>query len=536
MKKVLKVIFTILLALLVLAVLLGGAAMFAGHAITEGKTNIKYVYVGETNVSGLTREETEQLLVEQGWKDRAETPLIVSTLRGVSFTVDPVRSGIVTPIDCAVKGAYAVGHDRDMISNLITAVKAFLNPVNVGEGGEPDLAYLDALIEDCQKQIDATLGAEEYTVDTHEAELTVTKGRDQLRLDREALRSEIVNAIEEGKAELSFTQITAEPVMPDFEAIHKELEREPADAYYSDDGRFEVTDEIVGCKFNVAKAEALWNAAKPGEDVRVPLDITWPSVTGEQLRGQLYRDLLGACMTKFPNSGENRRSNLKLCASRIDEHILYPGDVFSYNEVVGERTEEGGFLPAPAYVNGDVKDEIGGGACQISSTLYASTLFAFLEPVDRTCHVFPVNYMQPGTDATVTIPKEGKSIDFKFRNNKNFPVMIRTFFNNEESTITIEIWGTLEESDYMPVEFDNSYSWQFDYDRFVDPAYPDRTGYTIKLKTDFMGGFEDEFSSGYRCLTHRLVIDPDGNTVDDVIVNQKLSNGNYALDTYYEHP
>ncbi len=536
MKKIIKKFFTFLLVLLVLAVLLGGAAIFAGHAVTEGRTNIRYVYVGETNVSGLTREETEQMLVDRGWKDRAETPLTVNTLRGISFTVDPIRSGLVTSIDSAVKSAYAVGHDKDMVSNLITAVKAFLHPVNVGEGGEPDLAYLDRLIADCQTQIDATLGAEAYVVDAHAAEMTITKGRDQLQLDRDALRGEIISAIQEGKTELTFTGILSEPVMPDFTAIHTELEREPADAFYSDDGRFEVTDEIVGCKFNTAKAEALWNAAKPGDDVKIPLDITWPAVTGEQLRGQLYRDLLGACMTKFPNSGENRRSNLNLCAAKINEHVLYPGDIFSYNEVVGQRTEEAGFKPAPAYVDGDVKDEIGGGACQVSSTLYASTLFAFLEPVDRTCHVFPVNYMQPGTDATVTIPEAGKSIDFKFRNNRNYPVMIRTFFNNEESTITIEIWGTLEESDYMPIEFDNTYSWQFDYDRLIEPAYPDRTGYSIKLQTEFMGGFEDEFSSGYRCLTHRLVIDPDGNTVDDTIVNGKLSNGNYALDTYYQHP
>ena len=531
-----KKIFTVLLALIVIAVLLCGAAMFAGHAITEGKTNIRFVYVDDTNVSGLTREETEQLLIERGWKDRAEKPLKVTTLRGVSFEVDPVRSGIVNTIDSAVERAYAVGHDRDMITNLISAVKAFVHPVNVGGGSEPDLAYLDALIDAAQAKIDETLGTEPYTVDTHAAEMTVVKGRDQLQLDRETLRSEIIAAVEEGKSELSFTAIASQPVMPDFEAIHKALEAEPADAYYSDDGRFEVTDEIVGCKFDTAEAAALWNAAQPGDDVKIPLDITWPAVTGEQLRGQLYRDLLGACMTKFPNSGENRRSNLNLCASKINEHVLYPGDVFSYNEVVGQRTEEAGFKPAPAYVDGDVKDEIGGGACQVSSTLYATTLFAFLEPVDRTCHVFPVNYMQPGTDATVTIPEAGKSIDFKFRNNKSYPVKILTFFNNEESTITIEIWGTLEEDDYMPVEFDNSYSWTFDYDRLIEPAYPDRTGYTIKLQTEFMGGFEDDFSAGYRCLTHRLVIDPDNNTVEDTIVNGKLANGNYALDTYYEHP
>ena len=205
-----------------------------------------------------------------------------------------------------------------------------------------------------------------------------------------------------------------------------------------------------------------------------------------------------------------RRSNLNLCASRINGYVLYPGETFSYNEVVGERTEEAGFLPAPAYVNGDVKDEIGGGACQVSSTLYAATAFAFLETVDRSCHVFPVNYMQMGTDATVTIPKEGKSIDFKFRNNKNFPIKIVTDFNDEERTISVEIWGTLEDDDYMPVEFDNTYGWTYDYDRFIDPAYPDREGYTIKFLVDIYNGTEDDGRFYYRTITHRQVIDQEG--------------------------
>ena len=88
----------------------------------------------------------------------------------------------------------------------------------------------------------------------------------------------------------------------------------------------------------------------------------------------------------------------------------------------------------------------------------------------------------------------------------------------------------------MPVEFDNTYSWVYDYDRFIDPAYPDRPGYTIKLFVEYQGGFEDEFSSGYRTLTHRYVIDEEGTLVQDDIVNLKLENGSYGLDTYYQHP
>ena len=525
-----------LVYLIAFAVIICMAGLFLGYAVTNGDENIRYVYIGDLNVSGLTREETEQLLINSGWKTREQSPLIVTTLRGVRFEVDPVRSGVVTPIETLVERAYACGHDSDMISNLLTAVDTFRHPVDVSRVERRiNTAYLDSLIDACMEHILDGLGEEAYTVDMDAEQLVLLKGGRQLQMDRADFRSEIIRALEAGKTELSYTRLSSEPQAPDFDAIHTALWQEPADAYYSEDGKFDVVDEVVGCVFDVQQAHALWDAAQAGDEVRIPLTVSRPKTTGDFLRSLLYRDLLGACMTKFPNSGENRRSNLQLCASKIDGYILYPGQTFSYNEVVGARTEEAGFKPAPAYVDGAEKEEIGGGACQVSSTLYAATAFAFLETVERSSHVFKVSYMQRGTDATVTIPAEGKIIDFKFYNNKNFPVKIVTYFNNEESTIGVEIWGTLQPNDYMPIEFDNSSGWEHDYDRYIEPAYPDRPGYTIKFQVE-MWGFEDDFSSGYRTLTHRLVIDEEGNVVDDQILNPELPSGGYALDTYYQHP
>ena len=464
------------------------------------------------------------------------TPLKVTTLGGQSFEVDPVKAGAVLSVDDAVSAAHAYGHGVNIVDNLITYIKALFGAVDVNALSQSiSNEYIDSCIDEGIAAVNEYMGTEEYTVDAKAAEMTMKKGWNQIELDKEAFRDSIIAALEKGGTELSYTTLAKELSAPDFDAIHKELEHDPVDAYYSDDGKFEVTDEIVGCKFDVSQAEKLWNDANPGDEVKIPLDIVWPEVTGDELRGRLYRDLLGTMTTKFPNSGENRRSNLELATSKIDGMIMYPGDEFSYNEVVGQRTEEAGFLPAPAYVDGDVKDEIGGGACQVSSTLYAATLFSFLETVERECHYFPVNYMQMGTDATVTIPEGGgRSIDFKFRNSRNYPIKLVGIFNNEESTLTFEIWGTLEDDDYMPVEFDSSYSWTYDFDKFIDPAYPDRDGYTIKL-THETYGFEDDVGSGYRTLTHRQVIDADGNIVVDEITNTKLANGNYAMDTYYQH-
>lgn len=532
MKKVTTVIF-IIVALLVLA---AAGAVYLGFTITNGDTNLDNVYVGELAVEKMTRQQTRAALENAGWEEKVSTPLTVTTLGGVSFELDPVKAGFALSTDAAVEAAFNYGHDGGIVGNLVTAAQLMLEPVDVNAMMQrADDGYINACIDEGMKKLDEYMGEEEYVIDQHAETMTMVKGWGETELDREAMYAAIIAALEAGESELSFTCIKTEPTMPDFEALHKELEREPVDASYTDDGKFDVIDEVVGCKFDVAGAEKLWTEAAPGDKVVVPLDITWPEVTGEFLRGQLFHDLLGSCMTKFPASGEPRRNNLELATSKINGLILYPGDEFAYNTVVGVRTEEAGFQPAPAYVDGDVKDEIGGGACQVSSTLYAATAFAFLETVERECHYFPVNYMQMGSDATVTIPEGGgRSIDFKFRNNKNYPVKLVGIFNNEESTLTFEVWGTLEETDYMPISFDNSYSWQFDYHRYIDPAYPEREGYTIKLFTEIYS-FSDDVGPGYRTLTHRQVIDAEGNIVHDEIINKKLANGNYAMDTYYQH-
>ena len=532
MKKGLIVLLVIILILFLLA----GAGLFAGYRIYNGSTNLKNVFIGDLDVSGLTREETTELLNSEGWREKAETPLTVTTFGGVSVKIDRVKSGMILSVEDSVKAAYNYGHDSGMINSVLTAVKTFIKPVDISAASRaPKTDYIDACLDSCMADVKEYMGEEEYTLDNKAGEMTMKKGWNQISFDREHFRSAVIAALEAGEEQMSYTQLASELRAPDFDAIRKELESEPADAYYVDDGSFEVVDEIVGYKLDSSEAKQIWNAAKAGDEIKIPVEVTWPQVTGEELRGRLYHDLLGACMTKFPNSAEARRNNLQLASSKLDGLILYPGETFSYNETVGERTEEAGFLPAPAYVDGDVKDEIGGGACQVSSTLYAATVFAFLETVEREAHVFPVNYMQMGTDATVTIPAEGRAIDFKFTNNKSYPIKLVSYFNNEESTISFEIWGTLEDENYMPVEFDNSYSWNYDYDRLVDPAYPDRTGYIIKL-THETYSFEDDNGSGYRTLTHRQVIDPDGNMIEDEIINAKLENGNYAMDTYYQHP
>ena len=403
---------TVLSILLILLILVAAGSLFGAFRVSQLDTNYPNLTLNGIEVGGLTKAETVDALNASGWDQRISTPLTVTTLAGQSFTVDPVKSGLVMSAEDAADWIFSCGREGNFFEDFFAWLKCRLRPTElVLPQQNVDYDYLNSLIAQNEADVLAAMGEAEYVPDYEGERLVMRKGWGQLHLDQKALLAAIIRAIQFGETSISFSGLTNELVCPDFDRIHADLMKEPQNASFTDDGRFEVIDEVVGVGFDVNEALKLWEAAAPADEVDIPITVTWPEVTGKSLRDSLFRDLLGACTTSYWNSSPNRISNVQLASSKIDGTILYPGDVFSYNEVVGARTTEAGFLPAPAYVDGDVKDEIGGGACQVSSTLYAATLFAFLETVERTNHYFPVSYMQLGTDATVTIPDGGTVMD-----------------------------------------------------------------------------------------------------------------------------
>ena len=144
----------------------------------------------------------------------------------------------------------------------------------------------------------------------------------------------------------------------------------------------------------------------------------------------------------------NRKQNVKLSAAACDGVILLPGEEFSYNESVGERTTERGFKPAPAYSGTKLVDSVGGGVCQGSSTLYYAALLADMEIIFRINHGFPVNYLPWGLDATVS----WGGPDLQFRNSSNYPVMLKA----EVSDGHMKMWimGTEERDYYSKLDFE----------------------------------------------------------------------------------
>ena len=196
-----------------------------------------------------------------------------------------------------------------------------------------------------------------------------------------------------------------------------------------------ITPEQVGADFDVALAQSAMNAAKPGSTVEIPADIQLPAVTAEELAPVLFRDMLGSYTTHVGGTAA-RIGNVKLASDAVNGTVLNSGDIFDYNEVVGQRTAARGYLPAPAYVQGETVDEIGGGVCQPSSTLYLATLKSNLEIVERYAHRYVPAYIPKGMDATVS----WGGPNYRFRNDTNYPVKVESIYS--KGYLTMSLYGT----------------------------------------------------------------------------------------------
>ncbi|MBQ1935247.1 MAG: VanW family protein, partial [Clostridia bacterium] len=217
---------------------------------------------------------------------------------------------------------------------------------------------------------------------------------------------------------------------------------EPKDAYYSEETG-QIIPHQVGIKGEYDPLlSSQFLAVGATEPVAFPLKITLPAITTEDLQQKLFRDLLGTHTSNY-NAGQISRShNVSLAASKIHNRVFKEGEIISYNDLVGQRTVAAGFQAATVYVGNKLEQGIGGGICQVSSTLYAAALRAGLEVVERVNHSMPVSYMPAGMDATVSYG----SIDLKLKNNTSYPIRVEA--TAVGGKMTVNIYGTREDPSY----------------------------------------------------------------------------------------
>lgn len=268
--------------------------------------------------------------------------------------------------------------------------------------------------------------------------LMIDRGAPGVDFDRQTVAAQVTEHI----TNMDFKPIKVEVTEKaqaaiDLAAIKADVDASPKNATVDKADGETVLDAVDGIEMNVQTAQkALDAAGANARTISVPITRTPAKVNAQVLREVLFRDTLGTSKTNFSSSSASRANNVRLASAYINGTILNPGERFSYNDIVGERTTERGFKPAGAYVAGKLVDEVGGGVCQPSSTLYMAVLRSDLKVTERTNHGFTVAYTPLGEDATVSYG----SLDFQFKNSTDYPIKILA--NASDGTLHMTIIGT----------------------------------------------------------------------------------------------
>ena len=275
--------------------------------------------------------------------------------------------------------------------------------------------------------------------------LIITTGKEGNVVDKEKTIEQIKTALSDFSIINNPIEITVKTQNPEpinIEKIHEEIYKEPVDAYYTQNP-FTIYPSENGLDFNVSMDEAK-NIIGNGTDTEytIPLKVLYPNVTTNMIGTEAFPDLLSSYSTKYAASNKDRTTNLRLAANKINGTVLMPGETFSYNKVVGARTIAAGYKEAPIYVSGKVVDGLGGGICQITSTLYNAVVYANLEVTQRSNHQFVPSYVTASRDATVVYG----AIDFQFKNNRNYPIKLVCSVSG--GVANFQIFGLKQDDDY----------------------------------------------------------------------------------------
>lgn len=278
--------------------------------------------------------------------------------------------------------------------------------------------------------------------------LKLTMGLPTRRLDVEGSLERILTAYADEILALRElpSDILEEPEKPDLTAIYDQYYIAPVDDSL-DMQTYQPIPGAYGYHFDLEKAQKIAAAASYGETVSIPMEFIPPQITGDAV---YFRDILGYCQTPHTEDA-NRNHNLALACQAMNGVVLQPGEVFSYNDTLGQRTPERGYRRAGAYSGWELVQACGGGICQGSSTIYCAALYADLEIVQRRNHGYKVGYIEPGLDATVN----WGGPDFQFRNSTHFPIQIAAEVS--DGYVKVTILGT-EERDYY-IQMESEVTW-----------------------------------------------------------------------------
>ena len=348
-------------------------------------------------------------------------------------------------VEKAVNEAYNIGKGGNILVNNYNILITLIQKKDISMDLYYDDGLLSTAIEGISSKMPDSVKQSSYYVE--DDNVIIVKGKSGVKVKEDTMKEEIVSVmkkLEEKNIIITIPVETVEPDAIDVEKIRNEIYKAPQDAYVSSNPTT-VHTHVNGVDFNISIEEAKKLLEEDKEEYKIPLKITVPKIKVENLGEKAFPDLLATYTTRYDPTNKNRSNNLTIAAGKINGTILMPGEIFSYNKVVGARTIAAGYKEAGAYAGGKVVKDVGGGICQISSTIYNTALLANLEIVDRSNHQFLTSSVPVSRDATVS----WGGLDFKFKNTRTYPIKIVASAKN--GLAKVSFYGIKEETEYEVV-------------------------------------------------------------------------------------
>lgn len=507
-QKKLKSFLLLLIPLFIFAILVGILSTVFALINRDNETIFSGISVQGIDVSNLTIDEAKKKVSSIIGNHISEE--ISLQHNDFQTVILPEQFGVSFDVDNAVEQAYYIGKSDNLIKNNYTILSLLLKNYNISPSINYDEDLLNSLIDSINAQLPDRVVNSGYSIDG--TNLIITSGKDGILISSSDLKDEILSFLNDISSKnetinIPVNNVGAEPI--NLDAIYKDIFKLPVDASYTTNP-YVVYPSSNGLDFAISMEEAKAIISNQQDEYTIPLKITYPNVTTNQIGNEAFPDLLSQFSTSFTSSGYNRSNNIILSSAKLNGLVLMPGEEFSYNQAVGQRTRAAGFREAGAYSNGKVVQEVGGGICQVSSTLYNAVLYANLEIVERTNHYFNPGYVKAGLDATVS----WGGPDFRFRNNRNYPIRIVTDTSGKK--LKVYIYG-LKTDDDCTVVLDPRYISSVPYKTTYQNDASLATGETRVISSG---------SNGCKTATYKYVYDKNGTLISSECISR---------DTYSPH-
>lgn len=431
----------ILIYLILIAIVIGilGASVITFYLFHKNKDEIQSgVYIKGINVSGLTKEEAKTL-VSENLKSELNDHLILK-YKNYEYYIEIEQFETEFDVEASVELAYQIGRSGNPFKDIKDYAMVLMTKIDI----DPILIYnqeaLTTYLETIEAQLPDQLEQSSYYVD--DDKLVITNGKNGSKVDMPELQERIIEEIQNISYKNACIDIPTFIEYPDkinVQTIHDEVYRQVQNAYFTTEPRM-VYAEVTGVDFDVKAVEEAIRQNPNADAYTLNLSFIKPQVTVNDLGMDPFPDLLGTFSTKYVNNPD-RTTNLRLASNKINGKVIMPDEEFSFNKIVGKRTEAAGYRNAAIFSDGQVTDGLGGGICQITSTLYNAVIFANLKITSRRNHMFVPSYVTGGRDATVVYG----STDFKFKNSRSYPIKIVS--SVEGGIAKVSIYGYKNQND-----------------------------------------------------------------------------------------